>query len=141
MTATSQLTGGTAPAITVTTTTGGTIGVPSVLPTALNKDDHFLAIAVDVAPPDVVCGTRPLLDPTTASLTALSNSVVGQTATFTPTPSNIAAPAYYEFGDGEYAYLSAGALAATSHVYESSGTFVVKATTNNKTVSTTVTIA
>ena len=140
MTAQSQLTGGTTPAIAVTTTVGGTIGVPSILPTALNKDDHFLAITVDVAPPEVVCGTRPLLDPTTASLTALGNSVVAQTATFTPTPANIAAPAYYEFGDGEYAYLAAGSLAATTHLYKASGTYTVKATTNNKTVSTTVVI-
>lgn len=141
ITASSQLTGGTAPAISVVTSTQGAVGVPSILPTPLNKDDHFLAIAVDMAPPEVVCGTRPLLDPTVTSLTSISAVVVADTATFTPVPANIAAPSYYEFGDGEYAYLAAGALAATSHQYDEPGTYTVRATTNNKTVTTTVTIA
>jgi hypothetical protein len=115
--------------------------VPAPLPTALDKDDHYLVIAVDVAPPAVVCGARPLLDPTEEALTSISGAVVGSTATFTPTPADISAPAYYEFGDGEYAYLSAGSLAATSHTYDEPGTYTVKATTNNTVVTTTVTIA
>jgi hypothetical protein len=112
--------------------------VPSRLPTALDRDDHFLTILVDVAPPEVLCGARPLLDPTTEALDSIAASVVDLTATFTPTPADISAPSYYEFGDGTFEYLLAGDLAATSHTYDAAGTYTVKATTNNKTVTTTV---
>lgn len=114
---------------------------PALLPTALDRDDHFLAITTGVAPPEVVCGARPLLDPTELPLTAVAGSVVGSTATFTPTPADVVAPAYYDFGDGEFEYLAEGAMAATTHTYAAPGEYKVKATTNNITVETTVTVA
>jgi hypothetical protein len=115
--------------------------VPSVLPSSLDRDDHFLAIMVDVAPPEVVCGARPLLDPTVEALTSVTASVAGSVATFTPVPADIVGPAYYEFGDGEYEYLDAAEMGATSHTYDEPGTYTVRATTNNSTVTTTVTVA
>lgn len=115
--------------------------VPAILSNPLDRDDHFLAISVGVAPPAVLCGARPLLDPTTEELTAIDATVVTDTATFEPTPDDISAPVYYEFGDGTFAYLSAGALGATTHEYDEPGVYTVTATSNNKTVSTTVTIA
>lgn len=115
--------------------------VPNLLPTALDRDDHFLAILVDVAPPPVICGARPLLDPTEEALTSISAVVVTDTATFTPVPADIVAPAWYEFGDGEFEYVDPGDMAATSHQYAEPGTYTVRATTNNSTVTTTVTIA
>lgn len=51
MTATSQLTGGTNPAVAVTTSTPGTPGVPSKLPTGLSQYDHLLMIDTNLAPP------------------------------------------------------------------------------------------
>jgi hypothetical protein len=115
--------------------------VPSPLPEALDRDDHFLSILVDVEPPAVQCGARPLLDPTTEAITAITAGVTGSVADFTPTPADVSAPVYYEFGDGTFEYLSAGDLGATEHTYAEPGTYEVTATSNNTYAKTTVTIA
>lgn len=115
--------------------------VPAPLPTALDKDDHFLVILTGVAPPVERCGARPLLDPASEALTSIAGVVAASVVTFTPTPADISAPAYYEFGDGEFAYLPSSALAATSHTYAEPGTYTVTASTNGKVVSTTVVVA
>lgn len=113
---------------------------PAKLPTALDRNDHFLVVPTSYAPPAVLCGTRPVLDPSEEALTSIGASVVGATASFTPTPADIAAPFYYEFGDGEYAYVPATELGVVSHTYTESGTYTVLATTNNTTVSLEVTV-
>jgi hypothetical protein len=114
--------------------------VASPLPNALARNDHFLVIPTSYAPPAITCGSRPVLDPTQDAVTAIAASVVGATASFTPTPVDIAAPFYYEFGDGEYAYVPATELGVIDHTYTESGTYTVTATTNNTTVSTEVTV-
>ena len=114
--------------------------VPSKLPNALDRNDHFLVIPTSYAPPAVVCGTRPLLDPTSEAVTSIAASVVGPTASFTPTPPDLAEPFWYEFGDGNYAYVPATELGVIDHTYTESGTYTVTATTNNTTVSTSVTV-
>lgn len=53
MTATSSLTGGTTPAVAVTSPTPGVSGVPSKLPTPLDTLTHFLLIDTAVAAPAV----------------------------------------------------------------------------------------
>jgi hypothetical protein len=55
MTAASSLTGGTTPTVAVTTTTPGSPGTASKLPTALDPLDHLLMILTDVAPPVSAC--------------------------------------------------------------------------------------
>jgi hypothetical protein len=55
MTAVGAFTGGTAPAIAVTTTTSGSGGVAAKLPTAIDPYDHFLMIETMLAPPPSVC--------------------------------------------------------------------------------------
>jgi hypothetical protein len=55
MTATSSLTGGTAPAVTVTTTTPGSAGASSPLPTAVDTNDHLLMMQTTLTPPVSAC--------------------------------------------------------------------------------------
>jgi hypothetical protein len=59
LTATGSFTGGTTPAVAVTTTTPGvTAGAP--LPTPLDVLDHLLMIATDLAPPPSACDPIPM---------------------------------------------------------------------------------
>jgi len=58
MTAASALTGGTNPAITVTTNPQGSSGDPDVLPTALDPLDHLLIVETTTVPPTAVCGLQ-----------------------------------------------------------------------------------
>jgi hypothetical protein len=115
-------------------------GAPGPLPTALLPNDHLLTILTNQAPPDPYCGTRPLLDPSVEELTAIAAAVASKTATFTPTPADITAPVYYEFGDGEWDYLAASAMGATTHDYANAGVYTARASSNGTWVSTTVTI-
>lgn len=56
ITATGSLTGGTAPAVSITTPTGGSAGTPSALPVPLEPDQPMLIIETGVAPPPALCG-------------------------------------------------------------------------------------
>lgn len=60
MTATSSLTGGTTPTVTVTTTTPGSAGVPSPLFTPLGANTHYRNIVVSLDPPAAACGATSL---------------------------------------------------------------------------------
>lgn len=101
--------------------------------------DAFQFFQTSIAPPEAVCGTRPLLDPSTEALTGISGAVTGAVVAFTPAPNDIAAPTWYDFGDGTWTYLPSSALGATSHTYKKAGTYTVKASTNGTWVTTTVT--
>ena len=120
--------------------TGGGSPVPGPLLQPLDPADAFTFFATGVTPPDAACGTRPLLDPSEEALTSIAGVVTGANVVFTPTPADIAAPAWYDFGDGTWVYLPSSALAATSHTYTKSGTYTVKASTNGVWVTTTVTV-
>lgn len=80
MTATGSFTGGTAPAVAVTTTTGGTSGVPGPLLTALDANDHLHVQYTTVAPPDPDCDCL-------ASGPAATGATAGSPATLTPVDS------------------------------------------------------
>lgn len=60
MTATSSLTGGTTPAVTVSTTTSGVTGAPAKLPTALDPATHFLLLDTAVAAPAATTAPTPV---------------------------------------------------------------------------------
>lgn len=114
--------------------------VPGPLLQAADSADAFRFFQTSIAPPEAACGARPLLDPSTEALTSIAGVPTGLTVAFTPTPADINAPAWYDFGDGTWTYLPASALAATSHTYAAPGTYTVKASTNGVWVTTTVTV-
>lgn len=110
------------------------------LPEAISTTAALWWAKTNAAPPEPFVGSRPLLDPSENGLTALAATAAGQVATFTPTPADIIAPAWYDFGDGTWDYLASGAMAATTHTYTNPGTYTVKASTNGTWVTTTVTV-
>jgi hypothetical protein len=116
------------------------LDAPGPLLTPVDPSDAFRVLQTNAAPPAAACGVRPLLDPSEEALTSIAGVVAGMVATFTPTPADIAAPAWYDFGDGTWAYLPSTALAATTHTYTASGTYTVKASTNGTWVTTTVVV-
>ena len=137
MTATAAFTGGTTPAVTVTTPTPGVSPVPTKLPTALDPNDHWLSILVGLDAPEARPGSRPVLNPANTPLTSIGVVVVASQGTFTTVPV-ATTPLYIEFGDGDWDYLPTGG--GTTHVYDAPGVYTATATTNGQTVSTTVTI-
>lgn len=80
MTATSSLTGGTTPAVAVTTPTAGTAGTPSKLLTPLDANDHLHVQYTTVAPPEPGCDCL-------ASGPAATGATAGAPATLTPADS------------------------------------------------------
>lgn len=115
-------------------------GDPGPMLTPVNATTALRTILTNVAPPEALCGTRPLLDPSVEPLTGLSVVVATRLATFTPDPDDIAAPVWYDFGDGTWDYLAPGALGATTHTYPAAGTYVARASSNGTWVSTNVVI-
>lgn len=117
------------------------LGDPGPLLQPMDPGDAFRFFQSSVAPPEAACGSRPLLDPSVEALTDIDGVATGLSVAFTPTPADINAPAWYDFGDGTWAYLPASALAATSHTYAAAGTYTVRASTNGVWVTTTVTVS
>lgn len=112
---------------------------PGPMFTPVSTTVALRTIIVDLAPPEPVCGARPLLDPTLPDLTAVA-AVEGDdtmTADFTTTPA-ATGPVWYDFGDGTWDYVAAPG--ATDHTYADPGTYTVKASQNGKWVETTVTV-
>lgn len=114
--------------------------VPGPMTSPVSSTTALRTMITDVAPPTVLCGCRPLLDPTVLSLIGIEAVVAGDVATFTPDPDDLAAPVYYEFGDGTWDYLASGAMGATAHTYPGPGVYTASASSNGEWVSTTVTI-
>lgn len=107
----------------------GLLGDPGPLFQPVSKTAPIRLQSVTVAPPEPSEGARPLLDPSLAALTAIT-AVEGATsmeADFTTTPVSTG-PVWYDFGDGEWDYVSAPG--AASHVYATPGTYEVKASQN-----------
>lgn len=115
-------------------------GVPAPLLTPLEAADHKLMIWVDVPPPDIFTGWRPVMDPEATPISAII-AVEGSSPTeadFTFTGASVA-PVMIEFGDGEWDYVEAGTT-GSSHTYAANGTYTATATTNGTKVSTPVVI-
>ena len=115
-------------------------GVPAPLLTPLSPQKHLLLINTSVAPPEPFVGTRPLLDPDSTAITAITaaegTSPTEAVFTFTGATTD---PVWVEFGDGTWDYVEAGTSGAT-HVYATNGTFTARASTNGTWVETQVTI-
>lgn len=142
MTATGSFTGGTAPAITVTTITGGVAPTPGPMATPVSTSTALRTMIVDLAPPADACGARPLVDPTLGNLTSVSATedvadTSGHTATLAVTPVS-SGPVWYDFGDGTWDYVDAPG--GTAHEFEAAGTYKVRATQNGAWVETSVVI-
>jgi hypothetical protein len=137
MTATGTFTGGTTPAIAVTTITPGVTPAGSPMNTPVSSTVALRTIIVDLAPPEAACGARPVLDPTLPALTSIAGVVTGLSVAFTATPAATSA-VWYDFGDGTWDYVAAPGTA--THVYAKAGTYTAKASQNGKWVGTTVTV-
>lgn len=111
--------------------------VPGPLVEALDSDDHLLTIITQVAPPEALCGTRPLLDPEATPITAIAGVATGLDVDFDTTPAATSS-VYWDFGDGTWDYVAAPGDA--SHTYAQPGTYTARASTNGTWVTTTVTV-
>lgn len=120
--------------------TSGVTPAPGPMTSPVSSTTALRTMITDVAPPEALCGSRPLLDPSVEALTGIAGVAVARLVTFTPTPDDIVAPVWYDFGDGTWDYLAPGAMGATSHTYANAGTYTVRATSNGTWVTTTVTV-
>lgn len=115
-------------------------GVPAPLLTPLEEADHKLLIWVDVPPPDVFVGWRPVLDPDSAAVSAIVD-VEGASpseAVFSFTGAT-AVPAWIEFGDGTWDWTE-DATEGFEHTYTANGTYTVRVSTNGTWITDTVVI-
>lgn len=120
------------------------LDVPGPLNEAITTTTHLVMEFTAVAPPVAYDGLRPLLDPDTDAITAIIGTPAASPSllvTFAPTPNDVVAPVYYDFGDGTWDYLIASAMGATTHTYAAAGTYTVKASSNGEDwATTTVTV-
>jgi hypothetical protein len=111
-------------------------GAPGPMTTPVSSSVALRTMIVDLAPPDAACGARPLLDPSITPITSIAGVATGLSVAFTATPPS-AGSVHYDFGDGSWDYVVAPG--DTTHVYETAGTYTVKASNNGEWVETTVT--
>lgn len=111
------------------------------LTTPLEGNDHIQLLWVTVPPPEPFYGTRPVLDPEAAPITAVvaTEGTSPTEAAFTFTGAVAGVPVWIDFGDGEWDYVADGTV-GSSHVYAANGTFTVRASSNGTWVTTSVTI-
>lgn len=104
-------------------------GDPDVLYQAVSPTAALRIMVTTVAPPVEYIGARPLLDSTKAAFTSIAGveGSVPMEADFTTTAAAVA-PTWWDFGDGEWDYVAAPGSA--SHLYETSGTYTVRASQN-----------
>jgi len=112
-------------------------GDASQLKDAVTSAEHRRWLSVDVAPPAVVEGSTPLLDPTDAAVTNLTTTVTGNSVEIVPVPAGTE-PITYDFGDGTWDYAETGTY---THVYDGPGTYTITAQRGLSTYSETVTVA
>lgn len=115
-------------------------GVAGPLNEALSRTAHLAFEYTTIAPPAPYIGLRPLLDPDTDAITAIVGTVAASpslSVAFAPTPNDVVAPVYYDFGDGTWDYLAPSSMGSTTHVYAAAGTYAVKASSNGETWATT----
>lgn len=113
--------------------------VPGKMATPVSTSAALRTMIVDLAPPVDACGARPLLDTTLPDLTSITGveGATPQEADFTTTPA-ATGPVWWDFGDGTWDYVAAPG--ATTHEYETAGTYTVRASQNGTWVETTVTV-
>lgn len=118
---------------------GATPAVPGPMATPVSATTALRLIEVDLLPPEPVCGSRPLMNPTLPVLTSVTGAEgsTSMEADFTVAPVSTG-PVWYDFGDGEWDYVAIPGTA--SHVYAEAGSYVVQATQNGKWVQTTVVV-
>ena len=115
----------------------GSGGQPGPMLSAISTTAAMRTILTDVAPPEAVCGCRPLLDSSLPALTAVAGTATGLSVDFDTTPA-ATGPVWYDFGDGTWDVVAAPGDA--SHTYAAAGTYTVKASQNGTWVSTSVTV-
>lgn len=115
-------------------------GAPAPLLEPLQREDHKLMIWVDVPPPDVFVGARPVLDRAATAISAIVATEGGSPAeaVFSFTGAS-AASVWIDFGDGTWDYVDAG-TAGADHLYETNGTYTVRASSNGTWVTKSVVI-
>lgn len=116
---------------------GGATPAPGPMTSPVATSVALRTMIVDVAPPPAECGARPVLDPSATAITAVAGTATGLSVEFDTTPPATSA-VQYDFGDGTWDYVAAPG--DTTHVYAVAGTYTVKASTNGKWVTTTVTV-
>ena len=118
----------------------GINNLPGKMLTSIGKTVALRTLLVDVNPPLAHCGTRPLLDSAAPALTAITRVITARSVAFSSTPTNIATPVWYEFGDGTWDYVSAAAGGSATHVYAAAGTYIASASSNGVWRSVSVTV-
>lgn len=117
----------------------GVDSTPGPLLTPIKSTAALRMIVVDVAPPAIETGARPLLNPNAPALTGVTATATGKTATVTFAPAaSVVGGVFVDFGDGEWDYVT---TETTTHTYETAGTYTIEATSNGDFVSGTVTIS
>lgn len=98
----------------------GVDSLPGPLNDPLTPTEHLLFRQTGVAPPEALCGARPLLDPTADALTDVTATPTGLSVLFSPVPASTD-PWWIDFGDGTWAYSADGS--DITHVYPSDATY------------------
>lgn len=115
----------------------GADSLPTTLPDPLTTTEHLYFSQTGVAPPEALCGARPLLDPDADALTDVTDVATGLSVLFTPVPAS-SDPWWIDFGDGTWDYEATGI--AMTHVYETEGSYDWIAYRNDSVVEGTVTV-
>lgn len=98
-------------------------GVAAPLLRAMRANDHRRIMITEVAPPAVISGAAPLLDPSGVALTGVTTEVEGLSVALEPVPVGTD-PMWYDFGDGTWDYAATGSY---EHEYPGPGTYTVTA--------------
>lgn len=114
------------------------LGAPSPLLAPISTTLALRPMIVEVAPPEPVCGARPLLDPSDAALTGLTATPDDLDVTLAAAPSG-SDPWWADFGDGTWDYSEDGT--PLEHSYAAAGTYTIHAWRGSSTFTTTVTVA
>lgn len=94
-------------------------GKPAPLRKGVTNSTHRRMMTAEVAPPVVLPGTTPLLDPSAPAVTSITGTATGLSVAFAPTPTGTD-PMWYDFGDGTWDYTPNGSI---THVYAEPGTY------------------
>lgn len=116
------------------------LGQPAVMAQPLTTTTAMRILLVDVLPPEVETGSRPLLDPSDAAISSVTATTTtgSSVVTIAVVPDPAADQGVeYDFGDGTWDFVLGG---DTTHTYETAGTYTVSASTNGTFVTTTVTV-
>lgn len=111
-------------------------GVVSTLRRPILANDHRRIQFIEVAPPAVYSGSRPLLDSTAPAVTSLTATPTGKSVAIAPTPAG-SNPMWYDFGDGTWDYAATGSY---TKVYDVAGTYTITGFRGSSSVTVNVTV-